>query len=233
MGILLFPTLAVLCPEKPASRHRDIAAGASPAAYNFSFLSEILLTSGSAGPALSACLAHTPSGNCPVNAFPFGNRAVPRTPSQHGRGCCSTSCCESMCQTPQPFFFFLNSHRLSLHDTVTEGCLVHTSFMYQFICACLYTLVHGQPFHLHLFYSSTAGLLGFFLLNHLLSQTLHFQKSATPAFIRVCGQQVHVPVLLQTTSYLGVEPQGCPSSLEVDMPKRKKIKMHELDVKKQ
>lgn len=200
MGILLFPTLAVLCPEQPASRHRDIAAGASPAAYNFSFLSEILLTSGSAGAALSACLVHTLSGNCPVNAFPLAIGQCQGCPPSTAGAAAAPAAVKACAKHPNLFFFFLNSHRLSLHNTVTEGCLVHTGFTYQFICTCLYTLVHSQPLHLHLFYSSTAGLLGVFLLSHLLPQTLHFQKSATPAFIRVCGQQAHVLVLLQTTS---------------------------------
>lgn len=142
MGILLFPTLAVLCPEQPASRQGDVAAGDLPSAYNFSFLSKILLTSGSPVPALSACLVPTPSGNCPVNAFPLA--------MQQWQGCAPSTAgpaavpaaVKAHAKYPNLFFFHLNSHRLSLHNTVIQGCLAHTG-LYILVCTCL--LIHTGP----------------------------------------------------------------------------------------
>lgn len=185
-------------PRAASLKHRDVAAGASPAAYNFSFLSKILQTSGSAGPALSAHLVPTLSGNCPVNAFPLTIQQCQGCPPNTAGAAAVPAAVKACAKYPSLFFFHLNSHRLSLHNTVTQGYLAHTGLCV-LVCICL--LIHtGQPFHLHLFYSSTAGLLGFFFLNLLLSQTLYFQRSAAHAFIRVCGQQVDVLVLLQTTS---------------------------------
>lgn len=126
MGILLFLTLAVLCPEQPASRHGDVAAGASPAAYNFSFFFKILLTSGSAGPALSVRLVPTPSGNCPVNVFPLAIQECQGCPPSTAGAAAVPAAVKACAKYPGLFFFLLNSHRLSLHNTVTQGRLAHT-----------------------------------------------------------------------------------------------------------
>lgn len=146
----------------------------------------------------SARLVPTPSGNCPVNAFPLTIQQCQGCPPSTAGAAAVPAAVKTCAKYPSLFFFHLNSYRLSLHNTVTQGCLAHTGLCV-LVCTCL--LIHtGQPFHLHLFYSSTAGLLGFFFLNLLLSQTLYFQRSAAHAFIRVCGQQVDMLVLLQTTS---------------------------------
>lgn len=149
MGILLFPTLAVLCPEQPASRHGDAAAGASPAAYNFSFLSEILLMSGSAGPALSARLVPTPSGNCPVNAFPLAIQQCQRCPHRTPGAAAIPAAVRAHAKYPKLFFLYLNSHRLSLHNTFTQiestqHCHTGMFSTHWFVCTSSY-----MPGHTH------------------------------------------------------------------------------------
>lgn len=141
--MLLFPPFAAPCLEQSAPRQQDGAAGPSLAAYCFPTLIVLLLTSGSTGPAPSACLVlHS------QQLIAWWMRSL----WQHGstKDLLPAWPVLLQCQllwkrvaNAPTFFFFLNSHSLRTHNTITQIWFVHTGS---------YTLAHTQLFHLQLVY---------------------------------------------------------------------------------